>query len=145
MGIGLPARSAIVCDLMFTFPFLLAVLGLGKLVTECLRSVEMIYLTLAFITTPVFYMSGTIWPLQAMPDWVRMIASALPSTWATNAMAGLNQMGLPFSDVLMDIVMMLILGVIYTVIGVFIGMLEMANCVILAICLTAGAGIGINI
>ncbi|WP_369309004.1 ABC transporter permease [Providencia rettgeri] len=109
---------------LFTFPFLLAVLGLGKLVTECLRSVEMIYLTLAFITTPVFYMSGTIWPLQAMPDWVRMIASALPSTWATNAMASLNQMGLPFSDVLMDIVMMLTLGVIYTVIGVLIGMLR---------------------
>ncbi|VDY32555.1 ABC-2 type transporter [Morganella morganii] len=54
---------------LLTFPFLLGVLGLGKLVTECLRSVEMIYLTLAFVTTPVFYMSGTIWPLQAMPDW----------------------------------------------------------------------------
>ena len=49
---------------MLTFPFLLAVLGLGKLITECLRSVEMIYLTLAFVTTPVFYISGTIWPLQ---------------------------------------------------------------------------------
>lgn len=109
---------------MLTFPFLLAVLGLGKLVTECLRSVEMIYLTLAFITTPVFYMSGTIWPLQAMPEWVRMIAYALPSTWATSAMAGINQMGLPFSGVLMDIVMMLVLGVIYTAIGVFIGMLR---------------------
>ncbi|MGI3430627.1 ABC transporter permease [Providencia stuartii] len=109
---------------MLTFPFLLAVIGLGKLVTECLRSVEMIYLTLAFITTPVFYMSGTIWPLQAMPEWVRMIASALPSTWATSAMAGINQMGLPFSGVLMDIVMMLVLGVIYTVIGVLIGMLR---------------------
>ena len=45
---------------MLTFPFLLAVLGLGKLITECLRSVEMIYLTLAFVTTPVFYISGTI-------------------------------------------------------------------------------------
>lgn len=109
---------------MLTFPFLLAVIGLGKLVTECLRSVEMIYLTLAFITTPVFYMSGTIWPLQAMPEWVRMIASALPSTWATSAIAGINQMGLPFSGVLMDIVMMLVLGVIYSVIGVFIGMLR---------------------
>ncbi|MBZ4217780.1 ABC transporter permease, partial [Klebsiella aerogenes] len=52
--------------LLLSFPFLLAVLGLGKLVTECLRSVEMIYLTLAFITTPVFYLSGTIWPLQSM-------------------------------------------------------------------------------
>lgn len=67
--------------LLLTFPFLLAVLGLGKLVTECLRSVEMIYLTLSFITTPVFYLSGTIWPLQAMPQWVRAISSMIPSTW----------------------------------------------------------------
>lgn len=109
---------------LLTFPFLLAVLGLGKLVTECLRSVEMIYLTLAFVTTPVFYMSGTIWPLQAMPEWVRFIASALPSTWATKAIAGINQLDLPFSSVQGDIIMMLVLGIIYTLIGVFIGMLR---------------------
>jgi len=109
---------------LLTFPFLLGVLGLGKLVTECLRSVEMIYLTLAFVTTPVFYMSGTIWPLQAMPDWVRFIASALPSTWATKAIAGINQMDLPFSSVQNDIIMMLVLGIIYTLLGVFIGMLR---------------------
>lgn len=109
---------------LLTFPFLLAVLGLGKLVTECLRSVEMIYLTLAFVTTPVFYMSGTIWPLQAMPEWVRFIASALPSTWATKAIAGINQLDLPFSSVQGDIIMMLVLGIIYTAIGVFIGMLR---------------------
>lgn len=102
---------------MLTFPFLLAVLGLGKLITECLRSVEMIYLTLAFVTTPVFYISGTIWPLQAMPDWVLAISSALPSTWAVNAMAGINQMGLSFQSILGDIVMMLVLGVIYTILG----------------------------
>lgn len=109
---------------VLTFPFLLAVLGLGKLVTECLRSVEMIYLTLSFVTTPVFYMSGTIWPLQAMPDWVRMVSSALPSTWATKAIAGVNQLGLPFANVLVDVIMMLILGVIYTLVGVFVGMLR---------------------
>lgn len=66
--------------LLLTFPFLLAVLGLGKLVTECLRSVEMIYLTLAFITTPIFYLSGTIWPLQSMPARVRAISYSIPST-----------------------------------------------------------------
>ncbi|EMH1505012.1 ABC transporter permease [Proteus mirabilis] len=109
---------------MLTFPFLLAVLGLGKLITECLRSVEMIYLTLAFVTTPVFYISGTIWPLQAMPDWVLAISSALPSTWTVNAMAGINQMGLSFQSILGDIVMMLVLGVIYTILGVLVGMLR---------------------
>jgi len=110
--------------LLLTFPFLLAVLGLGKLVTECLRSVELIYLTLAFLTTPVFYISGTIWPLQAMPAWVRAISSMLPSTWATKAIAGVNQMGLPFKDVGGDIMMLLILCVFYTFIGIAVGMLR---------------------
>lgn len=110
--------------LLLTFPFLLAVLGLGKLVTECLRSVELIYLTLAFLTTPVFYISGTIWLLQAMPAWVRAISSMLPSTWATKAIAGVNQMGLPFKDVGGDIMMLLILCVFYTFIGIAVGMLR---------------------
>ncbi|AOM41508.1 ABC transporter permease [Xenorhabdus hominickii] len=110
--------------LLLTFPFLLAVLGLGKLVTECLRSIEMIYLTLAFITTPIFYISGTIWPIQAMPDWVRVISSALPSTWATKAIAGVNQMGLPLHRVFWDIGVMLLLGVIYMILGIFVGMLR---------------------
>jgi len=110
--------------LLLTFPFLLAVLGLVKLVTECLRSVELIYLTLAFLTTPVFYISGTIWPLQAMPAWVRAISSMLPSTWATKAIAGVNQMGLPFKDVGGDIMMLLILCVFYTFIGIAVGMLR---------------------
>ena len=110
--------------LLLTFPFLLAVLGLGKLVTECLRSVELIYLTLAFLTTPVFYISGTIWPLQAMPAWVRAISSMLPSTWATKAIAGVNQMGLPFKDVGGDILMLLLLCAFYTFIGIAVGMLR---------------------
>lgn len=110
--------------LLLTFPFLLAVLGLGKLVTECLRSVELIYLTLAFITTPVFYISGTIWPLQAMPAWVRGVSSMLPSTWATKAIASVNQMGPPFKDVGGDILMLLILCLFYTFIGIAVGMLR---------------------
>ncbi|MDT3252333.1 ABC transporter permease [Serratia sp. root2] len=110
--------------LLLTFPFLLAVLGLGKLVTECLRSVEMIYLTLAFITTPIFYLSGTIWPLQAMPGWVRAISYCIPSTWATKAVAGVNQMGLSLNEVWGDVVMLLVLGIIYTLLGFGVGFMR---------------------
>ncbi len=119
--LGYRQTAAIPEILLLTFPFLLAVLGLGKLVTECLRSVEMIYLTLSFITTPVFYLSGTIWPLQAMPQWVRAVSSMIPSTWATKAIAGVNQMGLPLRDVGGDVAMLLLLGAIYTLIGIGVG------------------------
>ena len=105
MAVGIDYRqTANIAELLLlTFPFLLAVLGLGKLVTECLRSVEMIYLTLAFITTPIFYLSGTIWPLQSMPAWVRAISYSIPSTWGTKAIAGVNQMGLSLNEVWGDV------------------------------------------
>lgn len=110
--------------LFMSFPFILAVLGLGKLLTECLRRVEMIYLTLAFITTPVFYLSGTVWPLEAMPYWVQLFAKLLPSTWAVNVIASVNQMGLSISDNLYNLFMLLVLGAVYTSFGIFISMLR---------------------
>ncbi|CAI0973477.1 Inner membrane transport permease ybhS [Serratia quinivorans] len=122
--LGYRQTASIAEILLLTFPFLLAVLGLGKLVTECLRSVEMIYLTLAFITTPIFYLSGTIWPLQAMPAWVRAISYCIPSTWATKAIAGVNQMGLSLNEVWGDVVMLLVLGIIYTLLGVGVGFMR---------------------
>ncbi|WP_392561423.1 ABC transporter permease [Orbus sturtevantii] len=110
--------------LLMTLPFLFAVLGFAKLLTECLRSVEMIYLTLAFLTTPVFYLSGTVWPLYAMPYWVQCISKLLPSTWATNMIAGVNQMGLNISDNIFNLFMLVILGIFYFTIGVFISALR---------------------
>lgn len=106
--------------ILMTFPFLLAVMGLAKLLTESLRKVEMIYLTLSFITTPVFYLSGTIWPLEAMPNWVKCIAKLLPSTWASNMIASVNQMGLAISDNLFNLFMLLVLGGFYAALGIFI-------------------------
>ncbi|MEN5018220.1 ABC transporter permease [Erwinia sp. Eh17-17] len=104
--------------LMLTLPFQLAVLGLAKLVTECLREVERIYFSLSFITTPVYYLSGTLWPVQSMPDWVRGISMMLPSTWATRMIAGVNQMGLPLYEVSEDVVMLLLMAVFYTSLGI---------------------------
>lgn len=108
-------QTASIPEILFlTFPFLLAVLGLGRLLTECIRRVEMIYLTLSFVTTPVFYISGTIWPLQAMPDAVRFISSMLPSTWAIKAIAGVNQMDLTLYNALPNVMMLLLLFAVYT-------------------------------
>lgn len=110
--------------IVMIFPFLLAVLGLSKFLTECLRRVEMIYLTISFITTPVFYLSGTIWPLDSMPIWVQYIAKLLPSTWAGNMILGVNQMGLTLIDIIGDIVILLLLGCGYALLGFFIASLR---------------------
>lgn len=99
--------------LLLTFPFLLAVISLGNLLTECIRRVEIVYLTLSFMTMPVFYISGTIWPVQAMPWGVRLLSDLLPSTWAVKAIAGVNQMGLSWKNALPDVVVLLLLCLLF--------------------------------
>lgn len=122
--LGYRQTAPIPTILLLTFPFLLAVIGVGKLLTECLRKIELIYLTLTFMTTPVFYLSGTMWPLQAMPGWVRAISYCIPSTWATKAIAGVNQLGLSITDVWFDVLMMLILGAVYALLGIGLAILH---------------------
>ncbi|MBK5145269.1 ABC transporter permease [Budviciaceae bacterium BWR-B9] len=124
MLLGYRQTATIPEILLLTFPFILATLGFAKLITECLRSVELIYLTLAMVTTPVFYISGTIWPLQLMPKWVWFITHLLPSTWATNAIASVNQMGLSITEVGGDVVMLLVLGASYATLGWLVGALR---------------------
>lgn len=116
--LGYRQTASIAEILLLTFPFLLAVLGMGNLLTACLRKVEMIYLSLSFLTLPVFYISGTIWPLQAMPQFVRFISSLLPSTWAIKAIAGVNQMGLSLQDAVPDIEMLLLLFAVYSTLAI---------------------------
>lgn len=106
--------------LILTLPFLVAVLALGKFLSECLVKIEYMYLTLSLVTTPVFYLSGTIWPLQSMPDWVRFISQLLPSTWATKMIAGVNQMGISIYDIGYDVLMLLVLALVYLALAFFI-------------------------
>lgn len=111
--LGYRQTASLLEILLLTFPFLLAVISLGNLLTECIRRVEIVYLTLSFVTMPVFYISGTIWPVQAMPWGVRLISDMLPSTWAVKAIAGVNQMGLSWVNALPDVMMLLLLCLIF--------------------------------
>ncbi|HFI1933513.1 TPA: ABC transporter permease [Yersinia enterocolitica] len=115
--LGYRQTASIMEVLVITIPFIFSVIGLSRIITECLLHSGLIYLTLPFITLPVFFISGTIWPLQAMPVAVRFIAYLLPSTWATKAMVGINQMSLPLNDVAKEILFLFILGSIYLTIG----------------------------
>ncbi|PIJ51015.1 ABC transporter permease [Erwinia sp. OLTSP20] len=103
--------------LLLTFPFLLAVLGFGKFITECLGRIEHIYLTLTFITTPVYYLSGMLWPLQSMPVWINLFTHLFPSTWQVNILASVNQMGRPWQQTLPGVGMLLLLGAGWTLCG----------------------------
>ncbi|VEA71463.1 Uncharacterised protein [Serratia rubidaea] len=53
---------------------------------------------------------------------MRAISYCIPSTWATKAIAGVNQMGMSLNEVGNDVLMLLLLGAVYTVIGIGVGL-----------------------
>jgi ABC-2 type transport system permease protein len=55
---------------------------------------------------------------------VHVVSSLLPSTWATKAIAGVNQMELPFNEVGGDVMMLLALSLGYTLAGIGLGILR---------------------
>lgn len=101
-------------------PFLLAVIALSEFIAEVLPSEEAVYLTMTFITLPLFYMAGFTWPPQAMPTWVQWLADAIPSTWAIRAVVEMNQMNLPLSAVADRILVLLGMAAAYGLLGTLI-------------------------
>lgn len=101
-------------------PFLLAVIAMSEFIAELLPSEEAVYLTMTFITLPLFYMAGFTWPPQAMPQWVQMLADAIPSTWAIRAVVEMNQMNLPLSAVADRILILFAMAAAYGLLGTLI-------------------------
>ncbi|MEE9102315.1 MULTISPECIES: ABC transporter permease [Pseudomonas] len=101
-------------------PFLLAVIAMSEFVAELLPSEEAVYLTMTFITLPLFYMAGFTWPPQAMPQWVQLLADAIPSTWAIRAVVEMNQMNLPLSAVADRILILFAMAAAYGLLGTLI-------------------------
>ncbi|WP_134553426.1 ABC transporter permease, partial [Pseudomonas aeruginosa] len=91
--------------------------ALSEFIAELLPTEESVYLTMTFITLPLFYMAGYSWPEQAMPDWVRWLADAIPSTWAIRAIAEMNQMDLPLREVSDHALVLLGMAATYALLG----------------------------
>lgn len=63
-----------------TFVFILAVCGIGVLVSIVLPNQLKATEVLMVVATPSFILSGFTWPLSQMPAWVQFIADIIPLT-----------------------------------------------------------------
>lgn len=66
--------------MLATFVFILAVCGIGVLVSVALPNQLKATEVLMVVATPSFILSGFTWPLSQMPGWVQFIADLIPLT-----------------------------------------------------------------
>jgi ABC-2 type transport system permease protein len=76
-----PFRGSVFLFAVFGLVFLFAVLGFGVLVSTASRTQGEAVQLAILIILPQVMVSGMVFPIQAMPDGVRWISSAMPLTY----------------------------------------------------------------
>jgi ABC-2 type transport system permease protein len=96
---GLPRLGSVGPILLFAVPFVFAVGSFGLFLASVFRTPLAVQLCSAAVGLPFFMMSGFSWPVQAMPDAIRLAAKLVPSTEAIDGFVRVSQLGAPLSDV----------------------------------------------
>jgi len=79
----LPAAVALIVVTMFFIGMGFG--GLGVSIASRLDSIEGLQVVLIFLVLPIFFLSGALFPVAALPDWMKVAVDVNPLTYAVDA------------------------------------------------------------
>ncbi|MDQ0563757.1 ABC-2 type transport system permease protein [Rhizobium mesoamericanum] len=101
-------------------PFVLAVSALGLVLAGLFRDPLTVQLVSAALGIPFLFLAGFSWPTEAIPPFLHVVATLLPSTSAINGMVAISQLGASIPDVRQPFLTLWILAAIYIVVAVLL-------------------------
>lgn len=90
---GLPFRGSLLSIALLAVLFILALLALGALISTLSETQLQANFMAVFVIVPSVLMSGFVFPVEAMPSWLRPVAWGLPMTYFVDAIRGLTLKG----------------------------------------------------
>lgn len=106
--------------ILFFFPYLLACISFGLMLSWLVRYRENVLLLVVFTSIPFLFLSGISWPQSAIPPFWRTVGSILPSTYAIRGFVRMASMGATLADVLAEFRALWIQAGIYLVFASFV-------------------------
>lgn len=77
-------------SLLLLFPMMAVIsigfVSLGLSIASLMDTLEGFQLIMNFVVQPMFFLSGAIFPLRSLPDWLRMVTYIDPMTYAVEAL-----------------------------------------------------------
>jgi ABC-2 type transport system permease protein len=99
---ALPFRGSVVAVALLAALFILALLALGALISTLSETQLQANFMAVFVIVPSVLMSGFVFPVEAMPSWLRPVAWSLPMTYFVDAIRGLTLKGTSVRDLIVD-------------------------------------------
>lgn len=94
-----PQRADLWELFFFLLPFLLATICLGLCLRHLFRERVSAMMALLFTSIPILFLSGFSWPVEAIPQPLRILSQLLPAMPGIAGFLKLNHMGAEFSTI----------------------------------------------
>ena len=109
---GVPIRSNLGLLLLFSGLFLITSLGIGLLASSIARTQQEAMITVFATLLPAIMLSGYLFPIEAMPQWLQWISAAIPLTYYLNIIRALLLKGVGFAAIQKDVFALIFFGII---------------------------------
>ena len=96
---GVPIRSNLGLLLLFSGLFLITSLGIGLQASSIARTQQEAMITVFATLLPAIMLSGYLFPIEAMPQWLQWISAAIPLTYYLNIIRALLLKGVGFAAI----------------------------------------------
>jgi len=110
---GYPNHADYLHLLMLVVPFLLSTIFLGITLSVLFRKRESSIMFMVFLSPIVMFLSGISWPASSIPSFLYNLAHIFPSTLMVPAYLRMRIMGVAFSSVRHEFLLMLLQMTIY--------------------------------
>ena len=97
---GVPLQGSVALLYLALFFYLLALTGVGMLVSVISATQQQAFLGMFLVAIPMILLSGFASPVDNMPGWLQVIAHADPATYFLKVTEGVFLKGMPARDVL---------------------------------------------
>jgi ABC-2 type transport system permease protein len=104
-------KGSMLLILFITLIFLVSVIFLGMLAASFIKRKLLSLQLIALSSYLIFFLSGYSWPQQGMPGLLQIISQVIPFTPFISAFVRITQMGAGFSDVIPQIIQLMLLTV----------------------------------
>jgi len=107
---GVPLRGSLLLFLALTALFLLSAIGLGVLVASISRTLQQALLLSFFGLFPIMFLSGTMVPVESMPDFLQALSRLSPLRYYMDVILGIFLKGAGIAELWPQSVALLVMG-----------------------------------
>jgi ABC-2 type transport system permease protein len=115
--VGFRPQDLLMLPVAALFIFMIAILftSLGIAIASRIEDMQGFQLIMNFLVMPVFFLSGALFPLQGLPQFLDIVVRINPLTYGIDgirgALTGLSTFGIPVDFLVVAVLMAILLGV----------------------------------